>query len=164
MMLPRPTWIAIAVLAAGAVAVAAPGPSPWLLVNESRSVPSGLYVLSPAAPDRGRLVTVAQPEAARAYLRTLDVPPDMHLLKRIVAAGGARVCAEHGRLSWPGGTAAILHRDRRGRLLPHWTGCRRLASDERLLLGDTPTSFDSRYFGPLRRSAVLGVYREVWTW
>ena len=52
----------------------------------------------------------------------------------------------------------------RGAALPAWRECRILAPDEVFLLGDTPGSFDSRYFGPVRRSDVVGVYREVLTW
>lgn len=39
-----------------------------------------------------------------------------------------------------------------------------LAPDERLLLGDTPDSLDSRYFGPVATARIEGVYREAWTW
>lgn len=55
-------------------------------------------------------------------------------------------------------------RDRRGASLPAWRGCRTLAADELLLLGDTATSFDGRYFGPVRRAEVEGIYREVLQW
>jgi type IV secretory pathway protease TraF len=162
---PKAAWIVAAVTAGLGLAAGLrrTGP-PLLLVNESRSTPPGLYVLSAKAPDPGRLVAVAQPVAARSYLRALGVPPGMPLLKRVAAAGGARVCAEGGRMRWPGGTVAILDHDRSGRGLPHWSGCRRLAPGERLLVGDTATSFDSRYFGPAPGAAVIGVYRAVWTW
>jgi len=39
-----------------------------------------------------------------------------------------------------------------------------LRTDELFVLGDTPGSFDSRYFGPIRRAQVEGVYRETLTW
>ena len=54
--------------------------------------------------------------------------------------------------------------DRTGAALPVWRGCRRLAPDERFLLGDTPGSFDSRYFGPVRTRDLEGVFRETLTW
>lgn len=162
----RAVRIAVATLAAGLAArlAAGAGAAPRLLINESPSVPRGLYVRRAAPPDPGRLVAVGQPEVARRYLRTLGAPPGMPLLKRVVASGGAWVCVASGRMRWAGGSAAILDRDRSGRPLPHWSGCRRLAPDERLLLGDTSTSFDSRYFGPAPAATVLGVYEEVWTW
>lgn len=135
------------------------------LVNESRSLPRGLYVRRfRTAPDRGRLVAFAQPAAARCYLADLGAPPDMMLLKRVAAVGGDRVCLERGRLHVPGAAAPVMGRDRAGAPLPQWTGCRFLETGELFLLGDTPESFDSRYFGPVRISDTRGVYRAAATW
>lgn len=48
---------------------------------------------------------------------------------------------------------------------PVWRQCGVFADDELLLLGVThPASFDSRYFDPIERSAVLGVARALWAW
>src|SRR3546814_17465817 len=50
-----------------------------------------------------------------------------------------------------------LIRDRNGRSLPAWQGCRTLAAGELPLLNpDHPDSLDGRYFGPLPASTVLG--------
>ena len=88
----------------------------------------------------------------------------MRLLKRVAALGGEAVCAERGRLNTPRRSVAVQAKDRRGAALPVWRGCRTLRPDELLVLGDTPTSFDGRYFGPVRRSAVEAVYTEVLRW
>lgn len=159
-----------AVLACGAVgaialaSVAAGPPHAGLLVNESASVPRGLYrrTAEPIAP--GRLVAVVPPPAARAYLATLGAGPHARLLKRVVASSGDVVCARDGELAWPGGRARARTVDRQGRALPVWRGCRRLDPGEVLVAGDTSTSFDSRYFGPVRTTEIEGVYREVWRW
>jgi conjugative transfer signal peptidase TraF len=135
------------------------------LVNESPSLPKGLYVRSfAAAPEDGAVVAIPQPPTARPYLSGLGVPRETKLLKRVAASGGAEVCAKPKAVlvgSHPLPTATI---DRRGTRLPHWSGCRRLAPEELFLVGDTVTSFDSRYFGPVHRSQVEGVYREILTW
>jgi type IV secretory pathway protease TraF len=73
-------------------------------------------------------------------------------------------CVAGDGVQTPGRWAARLERDRRGAILPAWRECRVLEPDELFLLGDTPGSYDSRYFGPVRRSEVVGVYREVLTW
>lgn len=160
-------------LAAGVVAAGLLGAGPWpgprvagplLLINETPSAPRGLYLRVTAAPSLGRRVAIGQPAVARAYLADLGVPPGLPLLKEVRAVGGDRVCAARGWLTWPGGRARALARDRRGRPLTPWSGCRSLAPGEVLLIGDTPTSFDSRYFGPAPAGSVLGVYREVLTW
>ena len=59
-------------------------------------------------------------------------------------------------------TAAALPADRLGRPLPSWQHCRPLAEGELFLLSVTnPASFDSRYFGPVSASAVIGVAHPV---
>lgn len=135
------------------------------LVNESPSLPRGLYLRKVAAePVRGAVVAVPQPVVARPYLRRLGMPDAVLLIKRIAAVGGDDVCAADGRVTTPGRIVAVRSHDRTDAVLPTWRGCRRLAADELFLLGDTPSSFDSRYFGPVRRSDVVGVYREAMTW
>lgn len=139
--------------------------APRLLVNESHSLPRGLYRWVAAAPQRGDVVAIRPPAAARAYLASLGAPPDLALLKRVVAIGGALLCQDGDGMRWPGGaTAPVANRDRTGRDLPNWRGCRRLGRDELLVMGDSLSSFDSRYFGPVNRGAVTGVYREVLRW
>lgn len=149
---------------AGLAAVARVTPR-WLLINESASAPRGLYVRSADQTVRlGRFVALAQPAMARPYLRSLGVPPDMRLLKRVAAVQGEAVCSRAGRLNTPRTAVAVLARDRRGVALPRWRGCRRLAADEVLVLGDTPASFDGRYFGPTARGQIDAVYQEVLRW
>lgn len=146
--------------------MASPEAAPRLLINETASAPRGLYVRTAAAAGAkvGDRVAIAQPPQARRYLSDLGVPHAQPLLKRVVAAEGSFACARDGRLVWPGGSVTALARDRRGRPLVAWSGCRVLAAGELLVIGDTPHSFDSRYFGPVRVAAVLGVYEEVVGW
>lgn len=154
--------------ALGLVAVMAkPGPTaPTLaLINETDSVPRGLYVRSAdSEPRLGRLVMIAQPESARAYLAGLGVPAELHLLKRVAAVGGQGACACADVLRISERVVPIRPTDRRGVTLPVWRECRALAEDELLLLGDSSLSFDGRYFGPVSKSAVEAVYSEVLLW
>jgi len=147
----------------GMMHATAAGPSP-LLINESPSVPRGLYARTSEAPSAGRIVAVTPPRPARAYLGRLGAAPGAQLLKRVVATAGEPVCAGEDGLAWPRGRVTALPRDRAGRELPRWRGCRRLTARELLVVGDTAASFDSRYFGPIDRAEVRGVYREVWRW
>ena len=137
--------------------------APWL-INETPSLPRGLYFRSWAPPAPGKIVAVAPPAAVRLYLASVGAPPAARLLKRVAAGPGETVCREGRRLTGPWGAVIALDRDRRGRPLPTWRGCRRLEADEILVLGDSAASFDSRYFGPVRLAAVEGVYREAWPW
>jgi type IV secretory pathway protease TraF len=154
---------AVIALTAGVTAKAA-WPDP-LLVNETPSLPKGLYLRVPdQAPRRGSVVAIDQPRTARGYLATLRMPEGVKLLKRVVATPGDEVCRAGGRLHWPGGEVRALARDRRGVGLPAWRGCTRLGPDQLLVLGDTATSFDSRYFGPVSVADVSGIYVEALRW
>jgi type IV secretory pathway protease TraF len=149
--------------ATGLVMFAKAAPDPWL-VNESASLPRGLYLRTPVAPALGQIVAVTPPPAARSYLAALGARPDARLLKRVVATSGDVVCRNGQAMAWPRGIRLARSRDRRGRPLPVWAGCRRLDVGEVLVMGDTAASFDSRYFGPVPSSAIQGVYREIWRW
>jgi type IV secretory pathway protease TraF len=48
-----------------------------------------------------------------------------------------------------------------GRVLPTWRGCRVLHDGEFFVIGDTPDSFDSRYFGVVRADQIEGVWRPL---
>lgn len=149
----------------GSAAAGADGLPPLVLVNESPSLPKGAYVLSAGVPvDRGSVVAVPQPVSARAYLRSQGMPSTTLLLKRVAGIGGDHVCAGAGVVETPVREVAVRARDGRGAGLSAWRGCRALAADELFLLGDTPSSYDSRYFGPVSRNDLTGVYREVVKW
>lgn len=154
---------AAAMAACGLAAVPRVAPAPWL-INETGSLPRGFYVRTPVAPTPGTVVALKPPAVAKPYLSALGAPADARLLKHVVAGPGESVCHDGGRMTWARGVVIAAASDRRGRPLPAWRGCRRLRADELLVVGESPASFDSRYFGPVRRAAIEGVYREVWTW
>ena len=55
-------------------------------------------------------------------------------------------------------------RDRLGRDLPVWQGCRRIADGEVFLMNWTVRdSLDGRYFGPLPASSIIGRAVPLWT-
>jgi conjugative transfer signal peptidase TraF len=156
----RATAFAASAFAVSFAVIAITDPQPHVIWNASASAPPGLYRIQPDDdPPMGVLVAVAPPErlgrwmAARGYLGR-DVP----LLKHVAAKAGQRVCRIGVAVSVDGRVvAAALIRDRIGRSLPIWQGCRTLTVGELLLLNpDHPDSLDGRYFGPLPVSSVLG--------
>ncbi len=140
---------------------------PRLIWNASASVPVGLYAVRPEiARKRDDLVVVAPPSPLADFLAEGGyLPRGVPLLKRIAAVGGQRVCRT-GRVVTIDGTtiATALDRDRRGRLLPQWSGCLTLTPHQVLLLNrDVPDSLDGRYFGPLPTSTIVGQAHPIWT-
>jgi conjugative transfer signal peptidase TraF len=135
-------------------------PSPFLVYNASDSAPRGLYVVSPATNLRigdyvvARLPRVAAELAAgRGYL-----PRSVPVLKQIVALAHQWICVKDGRVHVDETMVTpVLPEDGNRRPLKPWDGCRRLLPGEVFLLNVTnPASFDSRYFGPIDMSFVLG--------
>ncbi|MEQ1808440.1 MAG: S26 family signal peptidase [Terricaulis sp.] len=134
-----------------------------VIYNPSNSVPAGFYVRLDRPLERGALVTVRAVSVAPAYatLRNFTDPGD-RFIKRIAGVAGDEVCAEGQRLSLNGVVVARRsERDSAGHMLPTWSGCRILAPDELLLLGDTADSFDGRYWGPVTTEMISGVWRSI---
>lgn len=139
---------------------------PQLIWNATSSVPIGLYRIVSADPlTVGTLVVVKTPPSfARLFSERAYLPLGVPLVKPIAAMAGDAVC-RHGRnVTIDSRVAAIaLDRDRLGRKLPRWQGCRRVAASEVFLLATSrPDSLDSRYFGPVPVSSVIGRAVPLW--
>ncbi|MFC3656443.1 S26 family signal peptidase [Xanthomonas hyacinthi] len=149
-------------------------PLPRLTYNPSDSVAVGWYRIEPfshrsASQPRplsvGSIVLAPLPtEAATFAAQRGYLPTRVPLLKRVGAVSPQEVCIAGGVVRIDGVPAAtVLPADRLGGPLPSWQRCRRLESGELFLLSMTnPASFDSRYFGPIAASTVIGVAHPVW--
>ncbi len=140
-------------------------PAPWLVWNASASAPIGLYRVLPGKPIRGDLVLVRTPSSVRQLAAERGyLPQNVPLVKRVAALDGDIVCAADDVISVNGRVVAErLARDRLGRPLPAWTGCQTLGPDDVfLLMEDVTGSFDGRYFGPVRRAAIIGRLAPLW--
>jgi conjugative transfer signal peptidase TraF len=161
--------VAVMLLGLATIAVAAGSDPPWRLVyNPSESAPRGWYAVTPVRhPAKGEWVLVHLPKGTaqladdRGYL-----PMHVPILKRISGENGDEVCAVRGGIYINGRfVAQALNDDSKGRLMPHWSACRTLKNQELFLLSSySPFSFDSRYFGPVKRVAVIGQAIPLWTW
>lgn len=139
----------------------------FLLYNASESAPRGWYWQRPARELKPGLLVFARlpPAPARLAHARGYLPQHLPILKRIGALEGQSACVEHGHLRIDGQAVARTRiHDRLGRPLTPWTGCGQLGRDEVFLLTNHPASFDSRYFGPVQRSAILGEAVPLWTW
>lgn len=153
-------------------------PMPRLIYNPSDSVHVGWYRVDPLvqqvtsdttpkpAPLRvGSIVLVRLPAHAAALAAQRGyLPLEVPLLKRVGAVAPQHVCIIGQALRIDGNfVTTTLRADRLGRPLHGWPKCRRLRSGEVFLLSVTnPASFDSRYFGPVRSTDVIGTAHPLW--
>ena len=142
-----------------------------VVYNPSDSVARGWYRIAPdVGPDSlhvGSIVLARLPDSVAAFAAQRGyLPHGVPILKRIGALAPQSVCIREQVVRIDCDPVAItrLH-DGAHRPLAAWAQCRPLAGDELFLLSNTnPASFDSRYFGPIATSAVLGIARPLLTW
>lgn len=149
-------------------------PLPRLTYNPSDSVAVGWYRVDPLDPRTsslppslhvGSIVLTRLPaDAAALAAQRGYLPTRVPLLKRVGAVAPQEVCIAGGSVRIDGvPSAAVLSADRLARPLPSWPQCRQLRQGELFLLSVTnPASFDSRYFGPISASGVIGIAHPVW--
>jgi len=142
-----------------------------IVYNPSDSVPRGWYHvghLDDADALRvGSIVLARIPaDAAALAMQRGYLPAGVPILKRIGAVAPQSVCIREQVVRIDGAAIATVRAmDGKHRPLPVWSQCKALADHELFLLSDTnPASFDSRYFGPITASAVMGVASPLWTW
>jgi conjugative transfer signal peptidase TraF len=138
--------------------------SPWLVWNASPSIPVGPYLVEHVPPRKGDLALIRLPPRIEAFAhRRSYLPASTYLLKAVAAVAGEQVCRVGRTVLVQGMGAASIHfRDRLGRPLPSWRGCRLLAGSEIFLLASDPQSFDSRYFGPVPADHAVGRAVHIW--
>ena len=129
-----------------------------LVWNTTASAPTGLYSIEQGTWRVGDRVAV-RPSASLA--EDLDrrgiLPLGKLLIKRVAAGRGDTVCRDGKRVTVNGLQVAVAKvASRTAEALPLWGGCRRLGASEVLLLGDTPDSYDGRYFGVTSAEEVFG--------
>jgi conjugative transfer signal peptidase TraF len=154
----------LGVALAGILGLAAPQ-RPVLLWNTTASVPLGFYRLQREPPPRvGDLVAVRPPAKLAVWLAVGGyVPVGVPLMKRIAASGPSVACRTGLTVTVDGALVGLaLPRGRRGERLPQWSGCARLRADQVFLISPMPGSLDSRYFGPVPRSGVIGRAVPLW--
>ena len=142
-------------------------PAPRFIWNASASAPIGLYWnMGAGQVSWGGLVLAWAPDAARELAAARHyLPANVPLVKRIAALDGDTICSV-GNVVFVNGRAVAerLAQDGRGRSMPGWTGCHKLVEGEVLLLMEgVSDSFDGRYFGPIRSTAIIGKLVPVWT-
>lgn len=158
--------VVISVLAIAAASLPSNAKKPFLIWNVDSSVPIGLYIVEDAEEVNITDLVAVRPPAAiaefladREYAR-LGAP----LLERVLALPGQTVCRNGSTIMVDGiDMGATQRADAFDRPLPDWQGCRKLTDDMIFVMNwHSPHSVDSRYFGPLPRSSIVGRATPLW--
>jgi conjugative transfer signal peptidase TraF len=141
--------------------------APHYIWNASNSVPIGLYRLRPVTTLTVTDLVAVQPPDLLATFLDLNgyLPIGVPMLKRVLALPKQTVCRNGLTITVDGIEMGQAHeRDGRGRPLQAWHGCRVIADGYVFVMNwQSPDSLDSRYFGPLPASAVIGRAVPAWT-
>lgn len=142
-----------------------------VVYNPTDSVPRGWYAIRPVESQESlvvdQVVLARLPaEAATFASQRGYLPKNVPLLKRIGAVSPQLVCVANGVVRVDGAAVAAARTfDGIHRPMQAWARCRSLVAGELFLLSRMhEASFDSRYFGPITTSAVLGIATPLWTW
>jgi len=161
-------YVMVTYVATIGVAVASLVSLPLRLVwNASASVPIGFYLIDPPRDVRvGDLVAVMPPKPLADFMVERGyIGRNVPLLKHVAALPGQQVCRTGNAITVDDvrfGDA--LDRDRRGRSLPIWQGCRKVADGDIFLMNvSVADSLDGRYFGPIAANAVIGQATPLYT-
>jgi conjugative transfer signal peptidase TraF len=133
-------------------------PVPLIIWNASDSIPIGLYLISKRQPNIGEIAIIKPAEWVQIYAASRGyLPKDVWLLKPIYAVHPSIIC-RFGKHVFVDGehVATSKNADKMHRVLPVWKGCKELTPTQYFVLGHHRGSFDSRYFGPVDRSQVVG--------
>jgi conjugative transfer signal peptidase TraF len=161
-------YVMLTYLVTLAIAIASFIPIPVRLVwNASASAPIGLYGIETtrhlAVTD---LVAAMPPKPLADFLVERGyIGRDVPLMKRVMALPGQEVCRTGRSITVDGVPLGdALDRDRTGRALPVWRGCRRIADGDLFLMNpDIRDSLDGRYFGPIAARSVIGRATPLYT-
>ena len=157
--------LAVSMLAVGTLVATAVADLPTRLIwNATASAPIGFYTVAPAnaleVPELVAIMPSEQSMVERGYIGR-GVP----LLKRVLGLPGQRVCRSGATITVDNVEMGdALERDRMGRDLPVWQGCRIIRDGELFLMNwEIRDSLDGRYFGPVPASSVIGRALPLWT-
>jgi conjugative transfer signal peptidase TraF len=160
-------WISALLGTAGLLSALTCKVASHLLWNWTRSLPLGLYWLSPGRPVVvGSLVAFPIPPGVQDLVRERKyLPPHALLIKPVVALSSDRVCTDGGTLVVNGCMlGAVPTEDSAQRPLPQTTGCGPLSDGQVFLASRYPRSFDSRTFGPVSLTQIRGTVTPLWTY
>jgi conjugative transfer signal peptidase TraF len=163
----RHIFAAASLAAASLIATSVADLPTRLIWNATASAPIGFYTVEPAnALEVPELVALMPPESLEQFMVERGyIGRGVPLLKRVLGLPGQRVCRRGATITVDNVEMGdALERDRLGRDLPVWQGCRIIRDGELFLMnGQVRDSLDGRYFGPVPASSIIGRALPLWT-
>lgn len=169
--------VSVAIGSAGLLAFAGLGGAMGLRINNSKSIPLGIYLTSDRPVSKGAYVLLCPPQNAviaeakrRGYVAAGLCPGDYgYMMKMVLAIQGDAVAITGNGVRVNGAMLPLsrpLTHDAAGRpLTPYQPAKFTLHRSEVLLMSNvSSTSFDARYFGPVNCSQIRTVIVPVITW
>lgn len=171
--------IAAGVTIAGIVSLllAAGGYAAGARVNTTKSIPVGLYWTTRAPVEKGAYVLFCPPQLGvfddakeRGYIGAGFCQGGYgYMMKRVLAAKGDDVAVADDGVRVNGDLlphSVPIKADKAGRPLPRYQpNSYTIGDSEVLLMSDvSSTSFDGRYFGPIKISQIKAVINPFFTW
>ena len=117
------------------------------------------------ALDKEGFDTLEAGDGAQALERFATERPDLIVLDiTMPELDGTEVCRRGATvIVYDQAYGEAQPRDRLGRDLPQWQGCRVIAGGEIFLMNwDAADSLDGRYFGPLPRTSITARVTPIW--
>lgn len=139
-------------------------PRKLMIYNYTDSLPHGFYLLYPGVAKKGNLVAFEPPEVAAGLIRERKyLRKGACLMKYIVAEKGDSVCTNEGRLKVNGVDYGRIDAvDKEGRPLPHYRFFGKLKEGHIVAIKGMKSSFDSRYYGPVKKESIIGIALPFW--
>lgn len=139
--------------------------------QQTKSMPEGIYLDTPVRDIlRGDdIIFTPSMKIEALMIKRGYLSKSTKLLKKVVASIGDIVCIENDRVFISNIkdnyrlNAPIYQTDTKGRNLPKVHLCRRLVKGEYFVMGiSNDYSFDSRYFGVIKKSQILSKAELLW--
>ncbi|ASQ90959.1 conjugative transfer signal peptidase TraF [Prosthecochloris sp. GSB1] len=138
---------------------------PLIIYNATDSLPHGIYrVIKQQTYERGDLIVFPVPERVRSLVIERGwLKPDSYLIKPVAAINGDNVWITCGQVFVNGMSFGVIKKqDRKGLPLPSLVINDTLSAGEIAVLQRSDDSFDSRYFGPIDESQIIGRAVTIW--
>lgn len=138
---------------------------PLIIYNATDSLPHGFYrVIKQQTYKPGDVIVIPIPEQVRSLVIERGwLKPDNYLIKPLAAINGDNVWITSGQVFVNGKSfGAIKKQDKEGLPLPSLVFNDTLSPGKIAVLQRSDDSFDSRYFGQIDESQIIGRAVPIW--